>query len=183
MVIDPRVTVVTLTKGDRPTMLQECIWSVRDQLVHPRCHHIELDEGAGFSATANLAVQCVQTEFFNFVDDDDLILPNHLQVMGEALDANPTVDIVHTFCEVKGRDITFNEPYQPGLVQLRPYIPSNLMMRTSLFRQLGGYGEMFNPDWDFMKRAETYGAVFLTVPVITWVYRFHGSNMSVPNVA
>ena len=42
---------------------------------------------------------------------------------------------------------------------------------------------MFNPDWDFMKRAETHGAVFLTVPVITWVYRFHGSNMSVPNVA
>jgi hypothetical protein len=49
-----------------------------------------------------------------------------------------------------------------------------------LWRDLDGYREGHgHPDWDLLKRAETLGARFLNIPEVTWVYRFHGGNMSV----
>jgi len=179
VVIDDRLTVVTLTLPERAAMLEECLASVRDQTVHPCVHHVEWDMvGGEFVGTANTAVAAVNTPFFNMLDDDDLFLPNHVEVMMGVLDAEPDVDVVWTGCEVRGRDISFVEEYQPGLLQVRPYIPSNLMMRTEVWRMLGGYRDMFNADWDLLARAETAGARFLRVPVVTWVYRFHGSNLS-----
>jgi len=52
-------------------------------------------------------------------------------------------------------------------------------MRTELWREQGGYRDGHgHPDWDMLRRCETAGATFLNIPEITWVYRFHGGNMS-----
>jgi glycosyltransferase involved in cell wall biosynthesis len=155
-------------------MLPEMQESVAAQTVLPAAHVVVWDDGAGFEATVNRAVSMVETDYYCLVDDDDLLLPNHV----ETLTSNLTADVVWTWCEVVGRDWNPNSGYTPGVLQERNYIPSNHAFRTALFRELGGYRLGRHPDHDFLKRAESSGANFLNVPKVTWVYRFHGENMS-----
>jgi hypothetical protein len=172
------LTLVTATLPERAKMLNEMLETVSGQTVSPACHIVMRDYGAGFVETINRAVSMVDTEFFCLVDDDDLLFPNHVEKLSSKLEK--PYDIVWTWCEVRGRDWSPNQGYQPGKLQTMNYIPSNMAMRTSLWRSLGGYREgKGHPDWDMLKRAESAEADFLNIPEITWVYRFHGGNMSV----
>jgi hypothetical protein len=111
------------------------------------------------------------------VDDDDLLLPHHVETLTGNLSG---ADIVWTWTEVRGRSWNPNAAYTPGRLSHENYIPSNMAMRTGLWRELGGYRSgPQHPDWDMLQRCENSGATFVNVPEITWVYRFHGQNMSV----
>jgi glycosyltransferase involved in cell wall biosynthesis len=169
------LTLVTATLPERRTLLPEMQASVAAQTVLPAAHVIAWDHGDGFEATVNRGVSMVETEYFCLVDDDDLLLPDHV----ETLVGNLTADVVWTWCDVVGREWNPNSPYVPGLLQARNYIPSNHAFRTGLFRELGGYRPVAGwADHDLLKRAEQAGATFLNVPQVTWTYRFHGGNMS-----
>jgi glycosyltransferase involved in cell wall biosynthesis len=169
------LTLVTVTQPKRRVLLPEMQASVAAQTVLPAAHVVVWDLGAGFEATVNRAVGMVETDFYCLVDDDDLLLPDHV----ETLSANLTADVVWSWVEVRGRDWNPNSGYVPGLLQNRNYIPSNHAFRTSLFRELDGYRKVAGwADHDLLKRAESAGATFLNVPKVTWVYRFHGENMS-----
>jgi hypothetical protein len=171
------LTLVTATLPDREEFRREMFATIMDQTMKPATHIIVHDTGRGFVETVNFAVSQVTTEFFCLVDDDDLLKPHHVETLSNAL--NPFNDIVWTWCEVQGRDWNPNQGYEPGKLQTANYIPSNMAMRTSLWNRLGGYREGHgHPDWDLLKRAENFGASFLNIPEITWVYRFHDSNMS-----
>jgi hypothetical protein len=168
------LTLVTVTRGQRPEMIVEMYGSVAGQTVAPAAHLTVFDDGAGYAATVTRAVRMVETGWFCLVDDDDLLLPNHVELLA----GNLSADVVWTWCEVRGRRWSPNEPYQPGVLQGRNYIPANHACSTDLFRFLDGYRDAEHPDHDFLARAEQSGATFLNVPTITWVYRFHGGNMS-----
>ena len=170
------LTLVTATLPKRANMLAEMVASVEAQTVQPDAHVIVEDDGRGFVHTVNLAVEQVVTDYFCLVDDDDLLMPHHV----ETLTGNLVADIVWTWVEVEGRSWNPNAGYTPGRLSHENYIPSNMAMRTSLWRELGGYREgVGHPDWDMLKRCEAAGASFHNVPEVTWVYRFHGENMSV----
>lgn len=176
MVVTDQVTLVTVTLPERADFRVEMLRTVADQTVLPKAHVIEFDDGAGFVDTVNLAVSKVETEFFVLADDDDLLLPNHIQVLAD----NLVADVVWSWVEVRGRAWNPNSGYSPGRLSTENYIPSNFACRTSLFRNLGGYRyDTEHPDWDWLQRAEGAGASFHNVPEVTWVYRFHGANMSI----
>ena len=169
------LTLVTATLPEREGMLAELMDSVSKQTVAPAYHIIHEDDGRGFVDTVNEAVSLVQTDYFCLVDDDDLLLPNHV----ETLTNNLVADIVWTWVRVEGRNWNPNRGYERGVLQHHNYIPSNMAMRTGLWRELGGYRHgPKHPDWDMLQRCEDAGATFHNVPEITWVYRFHGGNMS-----
>lgn len=169
------LTLVTATQPKRREMLVEMLRSVSEQTQLPAAHVIVWDHGAGFVETINAAVSAVQTDYYCLVDDDDLLLPDHVETLTQSL----TADIVWTWCDVQGRDWNPNSGYVPGLLQQHNYIPSNHAFRTQLFHDLGGYRNVAGwEDHDLLKRAEQHGATFRSVPKITWTYRFHGSNMS-----
>jgi glycosyltransferase involved in cell wall biosynthesis len=169
------LTLVTVTQPNRRHMIGEMLATVTQQTVLPDAHVIVWDHGAGFEASVNRAVGMVTTPYFCLVDDDDLLLPNHVETLASNLHA----DVVWTWCEVTGRDWNPNSGYVPGLLQNHNYIPSNHAMRTGLFTRLGGYRKTAGwADHDLLQRAEQQQATFLNVPQVTWVYRFHGANMS-----
>jgi hypothetical protein len=168
------LTLVTVTLPKRLPLLREMQESVAAQTVLPAAHLIVWDHGEGFEATINRAVGMVDTDLYCLVDDDDLLLPDHVETLGSNLSA----DVVWTWCEVVGREWNPNSGYLPGVLRERNYIPSNHAFRTSLFRELSGYRVGRHPDHDFLRRAEAAGAQFLNVPQVTWLYRFHGENMS-----
>lgn len=168
------LSLVTVTRGIRPDMIVDMYRSVAEQTVQPAAHLTVVDDGSGYAATVTRAVEMVKTGWFCLVDDDDLLLPNHVELLA----SNLTADVVWTWCQVEGRSWSPNAPYQPGVLQSRNYIPANNACSTELFRSLGGYREAKHPDHDFLARAERSGATFLNLPTVTWVYRFHGGNMS-----
>jgi hypothetical protein len=171
------LTLVTATLPSRAPLLAEMLDTVTEQTVQPACHIVMRDDGRGFVDTVNRAVSMVDTEFFCLVDDDDLLLPHHVETLTGNLSG---ADIVWTWTEVRGRSWNPNAAYTPGRLSHENYIPSNMAMRTGLWRELGGYRSgPQHPDWDMLQRCENSGATFVNVPEITWVYRFHGQNMSV----
>ena len=171
-------TLVTATLPSRTDLLAEMLTSVTQQTVQPANHVVMRDDGRGFVETVNRAVNLVDTDYFCLVDDDDLLLPNHVEALANAI--TDTTDIVWTWTEVLGRNWNPNQGYEPGKLQQENYIPSNMLMKTALWREMGGYRkEPKHPDWDMLKRCEIAGADFYNVPEVTWLYRFHGKNMSI----
>lgn len=169
------LTLVTVTMPSRAAMLAEMLATVAAQTVKPDAHLIVWDHGQGFADRCNHAVNLVATDWFCFVDDDDLLEPNHV----EALTTHLTHDIVWTWCRVEGRPWNPNSPYTPGRLASENYIPSNCAFNTDLWLQLGGYSASDkHPDWGMLQRAEAAGATFHNVPEVTWTYRFHGGNTS-----
>ena len=176
MGVADRITLVTVTLPGRADFRVEMLRTVADQTVLPKAHVIEFDDGAGFVATVNRAVSKVDTEFFVLVDDDDLLMSNHVEILAN----NLVADVVWSWVEVQGRGWNPNSGFTPGRLASDNYIPSNFACRTSLFRELNGYREgVGHADWDWLQRAENAGASFHNVPEVTWVYRFHGGNMSI----
>lgn len=169
------LTLVTVTMPSRAAMLAEMLATVAGQTAKPDAHLIVWDHGQGFVDRCNYAVNLVATDWFCFVDDDDLLDPNHVDVLTSNLNA----DIVWTWCRVEGRDWNPNSPYMPGRLATGNYIPSNCAFNTDLWLGLGGYnGSERHPDWNMLKRAEDSGATFRNIPEVTWTYRFHGGNTS-----
>lgn len=159
----------------RAAMLVEQFTTVAAQTMKPAAHVIVWDDGQGFAATCNQAVRQVDTDWFCFVDDDDLLDPHHVKTLTDNLDA----DIVWTWCRVEGRPWNPNSTYTPGRLASENYIPSNCAFNTSLWLALGGYDASDrHPDWGMLQRAEQAGATFRNIPEVTWTYRFHGGNTS-----
>ena len=168
------VTLITGSMPKRAPLLKEMLDSVAAQTRPPAAHLIEVSN-TPLVPKLNRLISMVETEWLVQVDDDDLLYPNHV----ETLTANLTADVVWTWCDVEGRDWSPNEPYQPGVLQHRNYIPSNCAIRADLIRYIGCHQEVDSSDYhdhDLLRRAEKAGATFLNVPVVTWRYRFHGGN-------
>lgn len=156
-------------------MLQEMLGSVAAQTVLPDQHLLEVSTRDVLDVLNELTDQ-VQSGWAVQVDDDDLLYPNHVEVLSQNLSA----DVVWTWCDVVGRDWNPNAPYQPGVLQQRNYIPSNCAIRVDAIRAVGGRRHSNRyPDHDLLARLEANGATFLNIPVVTWQYRFHGGNTSV----
>lgn len=174
MTVAADLTLVTGTLPERKAMLTELLESVEAQTVQPAAHLIVRDDGRGRVATANRAVGMVDTGWLCIVDDDDLLLPNHV----ETLAANLTADVVWTWVDVRGHrdDWTPNAPYEPGRLERGNYIPVTCAISAELWREQGGWRDVKLHDWDLLRRCERAGAMFLNVPVVTWVFRLHDGN-------
>lgn len=172
------LTLVTASMPDRASMLVEMLASVRSQTVAP-VEHLVAVSAAGQVPKLNRLIGIVETEWFVQVDDDDLLYPNHVEtLLGAAMSSD--ADVVWTWCDVEGRNWSPNEPYQPGVLQHRNYIPSNCAIRTSKALKVGGHRDGHgHHDHDLLARLESAGASFHNVPEVTWKYRFHGRNTSI----
>lgn len=165
-----QITLITASMPDRSHLLAQMLASVARQTVLPAAHFIVID-GRPLVPKLQELLSKVTTEYVVQVDDDDILYANHVKTLNNNLDA----DIVWTWCDVTGRNWNANEPYQPGVLQDRNYIPSNHARRMSAINEVGGitsHGNNDYEDWNLLRRLETAGATFKNVPIITWNYRF-----------
>ena len=197
------IAVLTPTLPSRGEMLAEAIASVNAQTVQPVAHLIGVDhEEIGIGWMLNRLAAAADTNWLARLDDDDLLDPNHLEMLSSrAADA----DVVYSWCRVAPRMNGAVEPKPPAVLgpgkwipnqdfdaeRLRAgnYIPATTLVRKSLWTEIGGwqragYGVGESPasahgteDWDFWLRALDAGARFACVPEITWTYRYHGDNV------
>lgn len=113
-------SVIIRTAGDRPVLLRQAVASVLAQDVgnfeivivqdgdagtgeelvrlaggDPRLRHLVLPK-QGRAGAAQAGLEAAHGAFACFLDDDDLLLPGHLSVLGRALTAHPEAPAVYS---------------------------------------------------------------------------------------
>lgn len=166
------MSVLTPSLPERGDFLAECRLSVQMQTCTRLEHLVHVDhEREGCATVVNRLAEQARGEWLFLLADDDLILPRcldtHLGVAAEA-------DVVYA------PPLVWGEP-PDQFCQPPPGIPSTALIRTALWKRLGGYTPEAThlEDRDLWCRAMEKQARFVRADQApTWVYRFHGSNKS-----
>ncbi|UXY13704.1 glycosyltransferase [Chitiniphilus purpureus] len=144
--------------------------------------YVRHGRNSGLSAARNSALRLVRGRYVCYLDDDDLMLPNHLEVLAAAIQ-NGTPAVYYTDAWYvgetiedgrrieRGRDV----PYRHGAfslerLQVSNYIPVNTWCHPSAaIAQLGGFDETLPAleDWEMLQRlTRHYPVVHLETPTV-----------------
>jgi len=166
----PGITVITATMPSRTAMLAEAIASVANQTEKPYAHLIAVDlHRNGGGATKNSLIAMVKTEWVAILDDDDILKPNHLELLLQR--AALGYDVVSSYAEGPGYSRWYNAPFDPENLKHGCNVGHNALIRRELFDRIGMFGNEHGYDWTFWARAYAAGAKFSVIPTVTWVYR------------
>ncbi|MFZ9274990.1 MAG: hypothetical protein ACO24S_07575 [Ilumatobacteraceae bacterium] len=176
-----RIAVVTPSLPERVDFRVECMESVRAQTLLPLTHIVMIDyeyEGPARMLNRMLpAAKASGAEWIAQLADDDVMLPHHLETLASWTDA----DIIYSYCRVEGRGgWNPNQPFDASLLERENYIPATTLIRLSVCEKLGWREDAANgyEDHDFWLRALGHQFSFACVQEETWIYRFHGRNLS-----
>jgi glycosyltransferase involved in cell wall biosynthesis len=211
---DPVASMIVRTYN-RPDRLAECLGCLADQIYHDFEAVVVNDAGCdvhpilesfngrlkfiyvlneinrGRTAALNIGIFHANGRYIGFLDDDDVVYPDHLQTLvPPALERNLPV----VYSDVK--NVTFERNPQTGewrrvqeqLVYsfdfernnflLANYIPVNcLLIRRDCFDEVGPFDEslLVYEDWDYLIRlSRKYD--FVHIPKITGEYRRRDDN-------
>jgi glycosyltransferase involved in cell wall biosynthesis len=183
------VTVVIPTIPVRRDMLMRALNSVMSQYRLPDAIIVVTDlRHEGSYVTRNRALQMVKTEWVAFLDDDDEMLPDHLEQLMDCVYEG--VDVIYTGCRVinqSGHDLPAREewgrfglPFDADLLRDHSWLPVTSLCRTELAQRsafIPHSGTNYD-DWGFYVGMLDQGAKFLHYPVVTWIWHHHGTNTS-----
>jgi len=183
----PLVSVIVRTK-DRPELLTEALDSIADSTyrrvevilvndggVSPEVSdtfpfpvvRVETGANLGRAAAANAGVGAATGEYLSFLDDDDLMEPEHLETLVDLVTA-AEVRVAYTDAAVGiyelgpgggwqevDRRLPYSRDFDPELLLVDNYIPFNtLMIERGLFEGAAPFDPEleFFEDWDFLIR-------------------------------
>jgi hypothetical protein len=172
-----RVAVITPTVASRRSLLEECKVSVKAQTWGGDILHAIGEDHAkvGAATMRNNIVHGVDPSYawLAFVDDDDVLKPEHLATL---VAASEGADVVYSDCTEEGFTKTWNtREFNYAEIKAANYIPVTALMRRSIFESIGGFQSEPYPgeDQHLWLRAALAGARFRYVPRTTWTYRKH----------
>jgi glycosyltransferase involved in cell wall biosynthesis len=133
----------------------------------------------GAAATRQRALDAVQTPYVAFVDDDDLLYPNHLEVL-HRLAAETGADYVwswfdgnNPFPQHRGRQM---DPANPHHTTMTVMVRTEVAKRVGFTNHPAATDQWPGEDWNFILGCVAVGASFAHIPEITWTYKVHGNN-------
>ena len=205
----PKISVIIRTCS-RPQVLRRALNSIREQ-VYKNIEVVVVEDGSNISEellnkefldlnivyratgekkgrcyVGNLGMQLATGTYFNFLDDDDIFLPNHLQVLQETIDREGVKaaygwaeehQIIITDKEkyafaVKHKMFRYKQPFNRVLLCYHNYIPiQSILFSRELYDRYGGFDEQLEvlEDWDLWVRYAVHEK-FVMVPIATSVY-------------
>jgi len=138
-------------------------------------------EPMGCSTARNRGAAATDSDFLLFLDADDLLRPRALQLLGEALEADPALQMVH------GRTFEFVDRRYPPPSGVRhrdaevvARLPGSTLFRRSVWDRVGGFDELLSRgEWiDWMSRAVDLGLVSGDIDDVVLERRLHTFNKS-----
>jgi len=191
---DNSVTVVIPHIPPRRIPLLRAIRSVNDQTHPVDAISIFTDnERRGAGRTRNMALAMARTSWVAFLDDDDYLHRDHIEVLlRHALETD--ADVVYSACRVIHTDLGEipadhpaweewgrpGKPFDPELLRERSYLPVTSLVKTSLAQR-----SSFEPppgshydDWGFYLGLLDLGARFSHINEVTWTWTHGDHNTS-----
>lgn len=180
------------TVAARANMLQQALTSVKAQTLQPDVVIIQEDaEREGAAATRQRAQDKVRTVWTAPLDDDDQLLPHHLEhLLAEA--ERTDADLVFPWYEVRGggdpMPEAFGRDWDAYLSEHGPYqFPVTFLARTEVIQAAGGWCPMPEgqrlearpgEDWRLTLKLVEMGAKIVHMPEISWIWNHWGGNAS-----
>ncbi len=181
--LDLRVSVLTPTREGREERLVEAIASVQAQTYPAESHLVLLDadrEGPAVARNALLAV--AETPLVAFLDDDDLLDPDHLERLVDRL-VRDDADVAWSWCRTTGVDApTIPRPrndreFATLMRGGRNCVPVTVVARLAAIAAAGCFDPVDRyEDYALWMRMLRLGASFACERRETWTYRFLGEN-------
>lgn len=179
------ITVVTPTIAPRGDVLGDAINSVRAQTLQPAEHLIVTDnDHDGAPATRHTGLMVVATPWVAFLDDDDLLMPHHLEALSRCAvetGADYVFSWFHTLplgCD-PFPETHFTAPWDPAEPRQTTI---TTLVRTELAQAVGFLGDPAGPtgdgmaggeDWYFTLGCNRLGKIVHLVER-TWYWRHWG---------
>lgn len=199
------VTVVTPTIPGREHLLERALTSVHAQQVTVGdVIVLRDDQRRGATWARNTAIEQVKTNWIAWLDDDDVLKPNHVKVLVRGANTSGA-DLVFSYAEfVGGRDplavfyqgriipepinVPWDSECEASLRFFGNFIPITYLVKTEWVRRVGGFPAPNSfgvpasrsgdcEDFGLLLRLLAAGARFHHVcGVRTWEYHFHDEN-------
>lgn len=166
------ITVVIPHLPDRAAMLDRALASVAAQTLRPYSVIVQPDhQREGEHITRNKALADVNTSLVAFLDDDDEMLPHHLETLYDALMPTRTA-LAWSRYQTIGADYTAS------------FIEGSYLAYTEALREIGGFPEPNEyrwadryPDYGLLCRLIMAGLSFTRVNQVTWRKYIHDTNI------
>lgn len=203
------VAVCVPTVHRRSEMLDRALNSVDAQTRKVDDVVLTTDERReGAAATRNRAWRQANTEWVAFLDDDDELLPQHVETCLRVADQT-SADLVYPWFTIRdgaGNDLPNRDPLRVKVADrfLSPlglpfgdwhvrhlrehgnFIPVTVLVRRARLEEVGGFPQPSTPDWPhpdcedwgLWRRLLDVGATFAHAPEVTWIWNWHGNNTS-----
>lgn len=115
--------IILVNDGSDDSSKRICDWHAKED-SRIEVYHLE---NRGVSAARNYALTCVQGEYIQFVDSDDMIKPEMTEVMVKAMEAEPIDMAVCNYIKTfKSMNIKNEKMEVPGLYTNKEYLISTL---------------------------------------------------------
>jgi glycosyltransferase involved in cell wall biosynthesis len=175
-------------------MLQKALASVSAQTCPPEATIVSYDhEHGGHAHNRNKAMAMVNTEWVAFLDDDDVLLPHHLEHLIN-VQAQTGADLVYPWHTIVGPDGKpyaesilegHGDPFDAERLRANNFIPVTVLVRSSAIRRAGGF-PLSGPgrqwwkceDWGCWISMLNMGYKFVHTPEITWEWHHWGGNLA-----
>jgi glycosyltransferase involved in cell wall biosynthesis len=178
-------TVTALVSAHTPrvqTRLHSALDSVLQQTRPVDAISVAIDHyHNGAAVTKNRALEGVSTRWTAVLDSDDLWYPEHIELLLQHA-AETGADMVYPWFEVEDGYDLFPEfegqPFDPDKLNERNYIPTTVLVKTALFKEVGGFqplGPASNPcdDWGAWRALRNAGAQIEHLNRRTWKWVWH----------
>lgn len=213
--VRPLVSVITRTYKGRETYLLQSMLSVMRQ-TYPEVEHVIVEDGGttledlvhcvsevsgsqvnyfsvgkvGRSAAGNAGLAAAKGEFVLFLDDDDLLFADHIEMLVQAIQATPEIAAAYSLAwdvptDARGlSDGTLSvhapilhkamlQPFDPEVLKQYNYIPiQGILFRRKVYLERGGFEEDLEAleDWNLWNRYAVNNW-FAYVPKVTSLFR------------
>ena len=204
---EPRVLIVVATLGQRPEYLSQTLDSIRSQAVPSDVLMVApldsrtvqeaaqkyavavLPDPGSLPGAINLGAQQLKShhEYFNWLNDDDLLEPGSLAATVAALDQDPQAVVAFGSCryiDPQGRELWISRAgkWAPRVLPWGPdLIPQpGMLVRSSSWRQVGGLDESYRLafDLDLLLKLKKHGRL-VQVPSVVSAFRWHPDSLTV----
>lgn len=146
--------------------------------VDPRIRVIRESANRGIAAASNRAAEFATGEYLAMLDNDDELSPDALFEVARALERAPELDLLYTDedkIDEQGRHVDhYHKPdWSPEHLQSVMYILHMLVVRKSIFLELGGFREQFSgaQDYDLALRVTSISQRVGHIPKVLYHWR------------